>query len=140
MPPAPPGQAFQLTVNVLGRLNDPDAFAAVIVKTGNSGDITRISDIGRVELGAQTYGQIFTLDGKPAAGMEIFQSPGANALDVAGEVRNKMVALAKEFPPGLVSDVPFDTSTFVNESVHGVYKTLYEAAILVLTPSGSTSS
>jgi hypothetical protein len=79
MPPAPPGQPFQLTVNVLGRLDDPDAFAAVIVKTGTSGDITRIRDIGRVELGAQTYGQIFTLDGKPPAGLAIFQSPGANA-------------------------------------------------------------
>jgi HAE1 family hydrophobic/amphiphilic exporter-1 len=132
MPPAPAGQSFQYTLNVLGRLNDAEAFADVIVKTGSAGDITRISDIGRVELGAQTYGQIFTLDRKPAAGLAIFQSPGANALDVAGEVRTKMAALSREFPPGLVSDVPFDTSTFVNESVHEVYKTLIEAGILVL--------
>jgi HAE1 family hydrophobic/amphiphilic exporter-1 len=132
MPPAPPGQAFQYTLNVMGRLDDADAFADVIVKTGNAGDITRVRDVGRVELGAQTYGQIFTLDGKPAAGLAIFQSPGANALDVAGEVRTKMAALARDFPAGLVDEVPFDTTTFVSESVREVYKTLGEAGILVL--------
>jgi hydrophobic/amphiphilic exporter-1 (mainly G- bacteria), HAE1 family len=132
MPPAPAGQAFQYTLNVMGRLDDADAFANVIVKTGSAGDITRVRDVGRVELGAQSYGQIFTLDGKPAAGLAIFQSPGANALDVAGEVRTKMAALARDFPPGLVDDVPFDTTIFVSESVHEVYKTLGEAAVLVL--------
>ena len=65
------------------RLDDPDQFGAVIVKTGDGGDMTRVRDIGRVELGAQTYGQFFNLDGKQAAGLAIFQSPGANALDVA---------------------------------------------------------
>jgi hydrophobic/amphiphilic exporter-1 (mainly G- bacteria), HAE1 family len=132
MPPTPPGQSFQYTLNVLGRLDDADAFADVIVKVGSAGDITRVRDVGRVELGAQSYGQIFTLDGKPAAGLAIFQSPGANALDVAGEVRRKMATLARDFPPGLVDDVPFDTTTFVNESVREVYKTLGEAAVLVL--------
>src|SRR5262249_27727044 len=68
---APPatGQSFQYTLNVSGRLDDPDQFANVIVKTGSSGEITRLKDVGRVELGAQTYGQVFELDGKPAAGM-----------------------------------------------------------------------
>jgi HAE1 family hydrophobic/amphiphilic exporter-1 len=132
MPPAPPGQSFQYTLNVLGRLDDADAFANVIVKSGSAGDVTRVRDVGRVELGAQTYGQIFTLDGKPAAGLAIFQSPGANALDVAGAVRTRMAALARDFPPGLVDNVPFDTTIFVNESVHEVYKTLVEAAVLVL--------
>ncbi len=132
MPPAPAGQSFQYTVNVLGRLDDADAFASVIVKTGTAGDTTRVRDIGRVELGAQSYGQDFTLDRRPAAGLAIYQSPGANALDVAREVRTKMAALAREFPPDLVHSVPFDTSLFVDESVHEVYKTLYEAAILVL--------
>ncbi len=132
MPPTPAGQAFQYTLNVMGRLDDADAFADVIVKTGSAGDITRVRDVGRVELGAQSYGQIFTLDGKPAAGLAIFQSPGANALDVAGAVRTRMAALARDFPPGLVDDVPFDTTTFVSESVREVYKTLGEAAVLVL--------
>jgi HAE1 family hydrophobic/amphiphilic exporter-1 len=132
MPPAPANQSFQYTVNVLGRLNDPDAFADVIVKAGTAGDVTRVRDVGRVELGAQTYGQIFKLDGKPAAGLAIFQSPGANALNVADEVRARMKSLAQEFPLGLVHAIPFDTSIFVDESVHEVYRTLYEAAVLVL--------
>jgi HAE1 family hydrophobic/amphiphilic exporter-1 len=132
MPPAPVGQAFQYTLNVVGRLDDAEAFANVIVKSGSAGDVTRVRDVGRVELGAQSYGQIFTLDGKPAAGLAIFQSPGANALNVAGEVRGKMASLRRDFPPGLTDDIPFDTTTFVNESVHEVYKTLIEAGILVL--------
>jgi HAE1 family hydrophobic/amphiphilic exporter-1 len=132
MPPSPDNQNFQYTLNVMGRLDSPEQFADVIVKTGTSGEITRVRDIGRVELGAQTYGQIFTLDGRPAAGLAIFQSPGANALDVATEVRAKMKTLAPAFPQGLVYDIPFDTTTFVAASIHEVYKTLYEAAILVL--------
>jgi HAE1 family hydrophobic/amphiphilic exporter-1 len=132
MPPTPAGQTFQYTLNVLGRLDDPDAFASVIIKTGSAGEVTRVRDVGRVELGAQSYGQIFTLDDKPAAGIAVFQSPGANALAVGDEVRAKMKALAREFPEGLVYEIPFDTTTFVRESVHEVYKTLYEAAFLVL--------
>jgi len=132
MPPAPGGQAFQYTLNVTGQLDDPNQFADVIVKTGTAGDVTRVRDVGRVELGAQTYGQVFTLDGKPSAGLAIFQSPGANALEVGTEVRKKMTALAGEFPQGLVYGIPFDTTKFVNQSIHEVYKTLYEAAILVL--------
>jgi HAE1 family hydrophobic/amphiphilic exporter-1 len=132
MPPAPAGQAFQYTLNVAGKLSDPAEFAEVIVKTGRTGEITRLRDIGRVELGAQTYGQVFTLDGKSAAGLAVSQAPGANALDVAGEVRRKMAALAREFPPALTSEIPFDTTKFVQQSIHEVYKTLFEAAVLVL--------
>jgi len=131
-PPAPPGQSFQYTLNVTGKLSDPAEFAGVIVKTGHAGEITRLRDVARVELGAQTYSQVFTLDGKPAAGLAIFQAPGANALDVAGEVRRKLAVLARDFPPALVADIPFDTTKFVEQSIHEVYKTLYEAAILVL--------
>jgi HAE1 family hydrophobic/amphiphilic exporter-1 len=131
-PPAPANQSFQYTLNVAGALDDPDQFAAVIVKTGASGEIARLRDVGRVELGAQTYGQVFSLDGKPAAGMAIYQAPGANALEVGDDVRKKMLALASEFPQGLQYGVPFDTTKFVKESIHEVYKTLYEAAILVL--------
>ena len=132
MPPAPAGQAFQYTLNVAGKLSDPAEFADVIVKTGRAGEVTRLRDVARVELGAQTYGQVFTLDGKPAAGLAVFQAPGANALDVAGEVRKKMAALALEFPPALVSDIPFDTTKFVKQSIDELYKTLIEAAFLVL--------
>ncbi|RAI41000.1 efflux RND transporter permease subunit [Rhodoplanes roseus] len=132
MPPSPKTQNFQYTLDVLGRLDEPEQFAAVIVKTGQNGDVTRVRDIGRVELGAQTYSQVFTQDGKPAAGLAIFQSPGANALDVAALVDAKMKALAKDFPQGLVYGIPFDTTLFVTASINEVYKTLYEAAILVL--------
>jgi HAE1 family hydrophobic/amphiphilic exporter-1 len=131
-PPTPSGQSFQYTLNVAGKLSDAAEFADVIVKTGHAGEVTRLHNVARVELGSQTYGQIFMLDGKPAAGLAIFQAPGANALDVADEVRRKMASLAHEFPQGLTYAIPFDTTKFVEQSIHEVYKTLYEAAILVL--------
>ncbi len=131
-PPAPDNTAFQYTLNVAGRLDDPAQFANVIVKTGSNGEITRIRNIGHVGLGAQTYGQVFQLDGKPAAGIAVFLAPGANALDVGNEVKARMARLSKRFPQGLVYDVPFDTTVFVKASIDEVYKTLFEAAILVL--------
>ncbi len=132
MPPTPPGVDFQYTIELRGRLVDPDEFDNVIVKTGDNGQITRLRDIGHVELGAQTYSQAFTLDGKQAAGIGIYQSPGANALDVERAVKAKMEELGHKFPQGLVYSVPFDTTVFVNSSIHEVYKTLIEAAALVL--------
>lgn len=132
MPPAPAGQSFQYTINVASRLDDPAQFADVIVKSGSDGSLVRIRDIGRVELGAQTYGQVFNLDGKSAAGLAIFQTPDANSLDVAREVNAKMRDLARGFPKGVAYSVPFDTTTFVHESIQEVYKTLIEAALLVL--------
>ena len=132
MPPAPDSVAFQYTLNVAGRLDDPAQFANVIVKTGANGEITRVRDIGTVDLGAQSYGQIFALDNKPAAGLAVFLAPGANALDVATEVKARMVELARAFPQGLTYDVPFDTTVFVKASIDEVYKTLIEAGILVL--------
>ena len=131
-PPVPGQVPFQYTLNVEGRLDDPGQFANVIVKTGANGEITRVRDIGQVELGAQTYGQVFSLNGTPAAGLAIFQSPGANALNVATEVKQRMAELARAFPQGLVYEVPFDTTIFVKASIDEVYKTLIEAGILVL--------
>ena len=78
----------------------PRQFANVIVKTGSAGEITRVRDIGRVELGAQTYGQVFTLDGRPSAGLAIFQSPGANALNVGNEVGSRMRELSARVSAG----------------------------------------
>jgi HAE1 family hydrophobic/amphiphilic exporter-1 len=131
-PPAPGNVPFQYTLNVAGRLDDVTQFSNVIVKTGTNGEITRIRDIGHVGLGAQTYGQIFELDGKASAGLAIFLSPGANALDVATEVDKKMTELARAFPQGLTYSIPFDTTVFVKASIDEVYKTLIEAAVLVL--------
>lgn len=132
MPPTPPGQAFQYTLNINGRLDDATQFDDVIVKTGNNGDITRVRDVGRVELGAQTYSQIFSLDNKPAIGIGVFQSPGANALEVQQAVKKKMDDLARGFPQDVKFDIPFDTTKFVSASIHEVYKTLIEAGFLVL--------
>jgi hydrophobic/amphiphilic exporter-1 (mainly G- bacteria), HAE1 family len=132
MPPTQAGQAFQYTLNVNGRLNDAAEFENVIVKTGSNGDVTRVRDVGRVELGAQTYSQMFSLDNKPATGIGVFQSPGANALEVEQAVKKKMTELAGAFPQDIKYEVPFDTTKFVSASVHEVYKTLIEAGFLVL--------
>jgi HAE1 family hydrophobic/amphiphilic exporter-1 len=132
MPPTPAGQAFQYTLNVSGRLDDTSEFEDVIVKTGDNGDITRVRDVGRVELGAQTYSQIFSLNKQPATGIGVFQSPGANALEVEQAVKKKMSALAASFPQDVKFDIPFDTTKFVSASINEVYKTLIEAGLLVL--------
>jgi hydrophobic/amphiphilic exporter-1 (mainly G- bacteria), HAE1 family len=131
-PPGPDTVDFQYTLNVAGRLDDPAQFANIVVKTGTTGELTRVRDIGTVELGAQTYGQIFKLDNKPAAGLAVFLAPGANALDVATEVNARMKQLAGSFPQGLRYSIPFDTTVFVKASIDEVYKTLIEASILVL--------
>ena len=131
-PPTPPGQAFQYTLNVNGRLEDASQFENIIVKTGNNGEVTRLRDIGWVELGAQTYSQIFSLNNQPATGIGVFQSPGANALQVEQAVEKKIAELARAFPQGIKYDTPFDTTKFVTASIDEVYKTLIEAGILVL--------
>ena len=131
-PPTPAGQAFQYTLNVNGRLDDKSQFEDVIVKTGNNGDVTRVRDVGWVELGAQTYSQAFSLNNKPSTGIGVFQSPGANALEVEAAVQKKMAVLAKAFPQDIKYATPFNTTKFVSESINEVYKTLIEAGLLVL--------
>ncbi|MBV8574599.1 MAG: multidrug efflux RND transporter permease subunit [Acetobacteraceae bacterium] len=134
IPPAPKGQNFQYTVNVEGRLADPAQFGNIVVsaQSGQGGRLIRVKDVARVELGAQTYSQMCQVDGKPAAGIAVFQTPDANALDVASRVRAKMTELAKSFPSGLSYHVPFDTTMFVKASIHEVWLTLIEAGVLVL--------
>jgi HAE1 family hydrophobic/amphiphilic exporter-1 len=134
MPPTPAGQDFQLTVNVEGALADVGQFERIIVKSSseNGGQLTRVRDVGRVELGAKTYGQFFKKDGQPAGGIAIFQLPEANALETARVVRAAMERYARDFPKGLTYSVPLDTTVFVRESVNEVYHTLYEAGLLVL--------
>jgi len=129
--PAPKGQEFQLTLNTMGRLLEPEQFADVIVKTGENGEITRISDIGRTELGAKNYDVGSNLNGKPSITLAVFQLPGSNAVATAEAVRAKMDELASRFPAGLEHRIVYDTTIFVNESIHEVYKTLIEAFILV---------
>ena len=134
IPPVPKGQEFQYTINVPSKLETVSQFEDIIIKadTSGSGRITRLSDVASIELGAQQYSQTFKLDGQPAAGLAIFQLPEANALDVAKRVERRMQALEGAFPPALTWTVPFDTTKFVNAAIHEVYKTLIEAALLVL--------
>src|SRR5262245_44135949 len=132
LPPVPQGQAFQYSINVHGKLDDVSEFENIIVKTDSGGRITRLKDVAKVELGAQQYGQTFKLDGKPSAGVAVYQLPDANALEVAKRVEARMAELEKSFPPGMTWSIPFNTTKFVNSAVHDVYRTLIEAAVLVL--------
>jgi hydrophobic/amphiphilic exporter-1 (mainly G- bacteria), HAE1 family len=133
-PPAPNGQDFQYSIDIKGRFDEVAEFENIVVKASNAngGQITRIRDIGRVELGAQTYSESFNLDGRPAAGIGISLLPNANAITVANEVKAKMDELAKSFPPGVSYVTPYDTTKFVRAAITEVYKTLIEAGILVL--------
>ena len=134
MPPAPQDQAFQYTVDILSRFNDPSQFAEIIIKdqTAQGGRLVRVKDVGHIELGAQTYSQDFKLNGRPGSGIAIFQTPEANSLAVAKEVKAKMEELGKRFPQGLRYSIPFDTTIFVQESISDVYTTLWQAGVLVL--------
>ena len=89
-------------------------------------------DVARIEMGAQTYSQDFKLDGKPAAGIAIYQAPDANLLKVAAAVQAKMQELSRRFPPGLEFSIPYNTTVFINASINEVYKTLWQAGVLVL--------
>jgi multidrug efflux pump subunit AcrB len=137
--PAPAGQVFQFTMNTLGRLASEDQFRDIILKT-EQGDpseptvasqVVRLRDVARVELGAQLYDQICRLDGQPCVSLAVFQLPGSNALNVAKAVRAKMEELAAKFPQGIQYEIGYDTTPFIEESVREVYKTLFEAVILV---------
>jgi HAE1 family hydrophobic/amphiphilic exporter-1 len=134
MPPAPISQNFQFPISVAGRLEEVEQFENIIVKktTGKAARIVRIKDIGRVELGAQTYSQFSNFDGQPGVSISVYQLPGANALQVADEVAKTMAELSKSFPHGMSYAIPFDTTQFTRDSIQEVYHTLFEAAALVL--------
>jgi len=130
--PQPSGSAYEVTVEAPGRLVDPDQFAQVVVARGPDGALVRVRDIGRVELGAQTYQVDASLDGQKAVAIGIFQRPGSNALQTADQVKAEMAKLSKSFPDGLKYDVVYDTTRFVNASIDKVEHTLFEAVILVV--------
>ncbi|HKQ48287.1 MAG TPA: multidrug efflux RND transporter permease subunit [Phycisphaerae bacterium] len=130
-PPIPAGQDFQYTMSTLGRLTETDQFADIIVKTGQKGEVVRLRDVGRIELGAKNQDQSCTLDGGPAVGLAIFQLPGSNALATADGIREKMEELKKRFPAGMDYAIVYDTTPFIDESIHEVFKALRDAIILV---------
>ena len=124
--------AFQVTVNTLGRLTDEEQFGDIIIRTGDNGQVTRLRDVARIEMGADAYALRSLLDGEPAVALQIIQSPGANALDVAQSVRDTMQRLQTNFPEGLVSRIAYDPTVFVRASLESVAITLMEAILLVV--------
>jgi len=135
--PAPMGQPFQLPVDTVGRLSEPEQFESIVVKAGlttlqePTPAIVRLRDVARVEMGAQNYNQSCTFDGHQSVGLSIYQLPGTNALDVADRVRAKMEELKARFPDGVAYEIAYDTTPFIRESVREVFKTLRDAVILV---------
>ncbi len=125
------GQQRQITLSMLGRLVEPEQFEEIILKRTPQGQIVRLKDVGRVELGARNRDVANRLDGKPCANVAVFQLPDANALDTADRVRAKMEELAKDFPEDLRYDVRFDTTPFIRESINEVVRTLFLAIVLV---------
>jgi multidrug efflux pump len=123
---------FQILINVKGRLTTEQEFADIIVKVGENGEVTRIRDIGRVELGAQSYALRSLLDNKDAVAMPIFQASGSNAIQISDDVRATMAELSKNFPEGLTYDIVYDPTVFVRGSIEAVVKTLLEAILLVV--------
>jgi multidrug efflux pump len=129
--PAPKGTEFQIVVTAQGRLVDPGQFERIVVKRGKGGEIVHLSDVARVDLGARTYSVTSNLDGRPTATLAIYQLPGSNALSTAKAVRKTMADLRKNFPTGVDYEVVYDTTVFVEESIHAVQHTLLEAVLLV---------
>ncbi|MGY0638690.1 MAG: efflux RND transporter permease subunit, partial [Paraglaciecola chathamensis] len=123
---------FQLLINVKGRLTDVEEFEDIIIKVGEQGQISRLKDVARVELGASTYALRSMLDNKDAAAMPVFQASGSNAIQISDDVRSKMAELSKTFPEGLSYDIVYDPTVFVRGSIEAVVKTLFEAVLLVV--------
>ena len=132
-PPTNAGStAFQLLVNTQGRLTTEEEFGNIIVRAAKDGQITRIRDLGRVELGSSTYALRSLLDNKPAAALPISQRPGSNALQTSQQVRETMERLKKAFPEGVDYKIVYDPTVFVRESIQAVGHTFVEALILVV--------
>lgn len=131
-PPVPTDSAFQLNVEALGRLSDPAQFEDIVVRTDAEGRITRIRDIARVELTAQSYRASANFNGRPSLPIQILQQPGSNALQTAERVIAEFRRLGERMPEGVAYDIPFNPTLFIAESVQAVYVTLLEAVVLVV--------
>ncbi|MCC7072312.1 MAG: efflux RND transporter permease subunit [Deltaproteobacteria bacterium] len=131
-PPVDADQQYQIPVRAVGRLVEPEEFARVIVQRGDDGALVRLGDVARVELGAESYGQVLFFRGKPAVGLGIIQLPTANALDVRDGVLAELARLKPGFPPGLDYLPATDTTVAVRASINEVTKTLFEAIGLVI--------
>src|SRR6202451_2346432 len=131
-PPSANGANFQLAINTKGRLSDEADFENIIVKTGAAGQLVRLRDVARVELGSDNYALRAMIDNRTAVAIPIFQRPGSNAIAVSDAVRAKMAELKKSFPEGIDYNVAYDPTVFVRGSIHAVLHTLLEAIALVV--------
>ncbi|MFN6464922.1 MAG: efflux RND transporter permease subunit [Nostoc sp. DedVER02] len=130
--PIPPGQSYEIPLRVNGQFQNASDFENLVIQAGSNGSLVRLRDVGRAELGSETYSSNARNNGKPAIGIAIYQSPGSNALDVSKNVQAQMNELIKDFPPGLKAEIVYDTVGFVQASLEEVLKTLVEAIALVV--------
>ncbi len=130
--PAPPGQKDQIPIRVISQFETPEQFAELVLRSGENGDLVKLRDVGRAELGAQSYAQTARVNGKAGVGIGIYQLPGSNALDVAERIEEKMAELKQRFPAGMEAVLVYDTTAFVQASLDEVFKTLFEAIALVI--------
>jgi multidrug efflux pump len=130
-PPTPKGQVSQYIITTLGRLQNTDQFANIIIKRGGKGSLVYLKDVANITLGAQSYDQSCTLDGRPSVALSVYQLPGSNALQVARRVKQHMKELRAHFPPGMDYAIVYDTTPFIRESIHEVFETLFDAIVLV---------
>ncbi len=143
-PPVPDGEAFQYTLTTKGRLLEAEEFGQIVVKSEGGGRLVRLKDVvsdrrtsesgrafGGIELGAKNEDTSCSLDGKPSVGLAIYQLPGSNALATADKIQERMKELKESFPPGVEYSIVYDTTPFISESIHEVFKALRDAIVLV---------
>jgi multidrug efflux pump len=130
--PAVPGQMLNATVTASSRFQTPEQFRNIIVKADQSGARVRLSDVARVELGAENYNSDRRVNGKPGAGIAVFLAPGADALETADAVKARVEQMSASFPPGYRYAYAYDTTDFIKLSIEEVVKTLFEAMVLVI--------
>ncbi|MFD2265183.1 efflux RND transporter permease subunit [Lacibacterium aquatile] len=130
--PSVPGLDLQLSINAQGRLTSEEEFAEIIVKTGESGEVTRLRDVARLELGAADYALRSLLDNKPAVAIPVFQAPGSNAIEISDNVQKVMEEIQANMPEDVDYSIVYDTTQFVRASIDAVVSTLLEAVLLVV--------
>lgn len=123
---------FNILMNVKGRLDSVEEFENIIIKVGDNGEISRLKDVARIELGADSYALRSTINNNLAVGMGVFQAAGSNAIQISADVRATMDQLAQNFPEGITYEIAYDPTVFVKGSIKAVVKTLLEAVLLVV--------
>ena len=128
--PSPEENQFQILLNVKGRLTSVEEFEDVVIKVGEEGQLTRLKDVARLELGQENYALRAMLDNQSALAMPVFQRPGSNAIELSDNVRSTMARLSKSFPEGMKYEIAYDPTVFVRGSIEAVIQTLLEAIFI----------